>query len=93
MVFERLAAACQHDPEKQHIVIRSVVEHCPILGCWLKLRNGSGKLFADLAPARWSARGIPIGSTVAVTGIIGKNREAGAGVVASRVQRVAAEGA
>lgn len=72
---------------EQPIEMRGVlIDRCPLLGCWLKLRDASGEVFVDLAPAGLNARGIAIGSRIRVTGRIGKTREGQVGFVASTMQ-------
>jgi hypothetical protein len=71
---------------KQPIQIEGVMaDRCPILGCWLKLRDSTGELFVDLAPEQLSARGIPLGTRLHVTGSIGKMRDGRVGFVASSI--------
>lgn len=71
----------------QAIVVQGVViDHCRLLGCWLKLHDQTGDLFVDLASAGLSAKRFPIGSRVQVTGHISKTREGKVGFVASNIK-------
>lgn len=60
-----------------------VTDRCRLLGCWLKVRDQEGEHFVDLAPAGLSAKAIPTGKKVRITGRIGKTREGSVGFVAS----------
>lgn len=59
-----------------------IVDHCRLLGCWLKLRDRTGELFVDLARAGLSARGLPYGAEVELRGHIGTTCEGKIGFVA-----------
>lgn len=66
-----------------------MIDRCPLLGCWLTLRDGTGTLFVDLAPSGLSAARIPVGTAVRVSGRLGRTREGTVGFVASLLERVA----
>ena len=68
-----------------------VVDRCRLLGCWLKLRDRTGDVFVDLAQSGLSARGIPLGSRLSVTGFIGRTREGKVGFIASQLKAVASQ--
>jgi putative oxidoreductase len=78
--------------ERQPVVVSGeVVERCPVMGCWLRLKDATGTLWVDLAAAGLNARGIPLGARVGVTGYIGKTREGTVGFVASRLEPLASQ--
>jgi uncharacterized membrane protein YkgB len=68
-----------------------VVDRCRLLGCWLKLRDRTGDVFVDLAQSALSARGIPLGSRLSVTGLIGRTREGKVGFIASQLKAVTSQ--
>lgn len=73
-------------PTQPLLVEGALVDRCRLLGCWLKLRDRTGELFVDLAPAGLNARSLPLGSQVQVSGHIGKTREGEVGYVASAIK-------
>lgn len=68
-----------------------IADRCPLLGCWLKLRDHTGELFVDLAPTQLTARGIPLHSVIRVRGRVGKTREGQVGFVAGSLELLSAE--
>lgn len=73
--------------KKRSLVVRGTVEdHCHLLGCWLLLRDRTGKLFVELASSGLNARALPDGSRVQLTGHIGTTCEGKTGFIASNIK-------
>lgn len=72
---------------RNHVTLDGVIAaRCPLLGCWIRLRDHGAEYFIDLAPSGLSARNLPIGSSVRVQAEVGKTRAGAIGLVASQVQ-------
>src|SRR5579885_3645377 len=82
-VINALAGA---GPLSSVVVRGTVVDHCRLLGCWLLLRDRTGKLFVELAPSGLNARGLPDGSRVQLTGHIGTTCQGNLGFIASSIK-------
>ena len=71
---------------RRPMMIEGVIsKKCRLVGCWLELRDETGQVFVDLAPAQLTAHGFVIGERVTVLGEIGKTREGELGFVASNI--------
>ena len=96
MTAAEILSVVGEDGPPPMVVAGVVTDRCRLVGCWLKVRDHTGELFVDLAPAGLLARGIEVGSPVKVEGYIGKTREGELGFVAREIQplsqRAAGEG-
>ena len=64
----------------------TVVSHCRLLGCWLILRDPTGKVFVNVAPGTLDVRRLADGDRVQVRGHIGTTCEGTTGFIASSVK-------
>ena len=48
----------------------TMVEKCPISGCWFKLRDGSGEITVDTNAAGFVVAEVPVNTTVTVRGTL-----------------------
>lgn len=72
---------------RNHVTLDGVIAaRCPLLGCWIRLREHGAEYFIDLAPSGLSARNLRIGSSVRVEAEVGKTRNGAIGLVASRLE-------
>ncbi|MGH9159484.1 MAG: DUF417 family protein [Vicinamibacteraceae bacterium] len=69
------------------VVEGHMVDRCPLLGCWLTLRDDTGTVFVDLAPSGLSAARIQVGAAVRVWGRLGRTREGVIGFIASHLEK------
>ena len=48
----------------------TIVEKCPVSGCWFRLKDDSGTVLVDLKPAGLTAAEIPVGTKVMAVGTV-----------------------
>ncbi len=65
-------AAVRGLPEQTPVVVRgTIVEKCPVAGCWFFLRDTSGVMKVDTKSAGFVVLEVPLGTTVSVGGHTG----------------------
>ena len=68
--FDRLALVQKMKPKTQVTAHGTMVEKCPLAGCWFVLRDQTGTIKVDLKATKQTVINTPLNSTVTVSGTV-----------------------